>query len=94
VTARLKRLQNGIKGPEPKITDREAFEDGKLKDLLDAMNQECQITNGPQFMSKFNYNGMYWLHCSTEGCCDAEMTETEARQYLASDDVEWTVIRE
>lgn len=75
------------------MNDREAFEDGKLKELLDAMNQKFEITNGPQFMYKFNHNGMCWLHCSTEGCCDLEMTEMEAREYLASDDAEWTVIR-
>ena len=74
------------------MTDREAFENVKLKELIDAMNQKFEITNGPQFMYKFQ-NGMYWLHCSTDGCCDLEMTETEASQYLASDDAEWTVIR-
>lgn len=74
------------------MTDREAFEDNKSKELLDAMNQNFEITNGQQFMYKI-YNGMYWLHCSTDGCCDLEMTETEASQYLASDDIEWTVIR-
>ena len=56
------------------------------------MNQNLEITNGPQFMYKI-YDGIYWLHCSTEGCCDLEMTDVEASEYLASDDAEWTVIR-
>lgn len=74
------------------VKDREAFEDNKSKELLDAMDQNFEITNGPQFMYKI-YNGMYWLHCSTDGCCDVEMTDVEASEYLASDDIEWTVIR-
>ncbi len=74
------------------MTDREAFENVKLKELLDAMNQHFEITNGPQSMSKLQ-SGRYLLYCDTIGCCDLEMTDVEASEYLASDDIEWTVIR-
>ena len=74
------------------MTDREAFENVKLKELLDAMDQNFEITNGPQSMSKLQ-SGRYLLYCDTIGCCDLEMTDIEATEYLASDDIEWTVIR-
>ena len=74
------------------MTDREDFEDNKSKELLDAMDQNFEITNGPQFMYKI-YNEMYWLHCSRKKYYDVEMTDVETSEYLASDDIEWTVIR-